>query len=251
MKAYIDFGNTAFKIIKESNPREIKSYFYSTFEFDSFVDYLNADNIDEIFYITVAPKKTYAILSKLDIKIQEIKKELVLPYIPVNCDISTAGIDRIFNVYYMYEQKRYPALTIDAGTALNVEILDNTGTFIGGLIMSNPVEVLGNLIKKAEGLQRFKRFFEELDFENIPTIGVDTFSSIAAGLYYEILPGFKELITLLSSKYNTPPQVYLTGGLGVIFYKILNNKVKDVELEYNSTLTLEGLKSFIDKKWKK
>lgn len=253
MIAYIDFGNTAFKILPKHSSDEIRRFYYSRLDRNEVTDYFGALGINQGYYITSAKMKSDKVLKilNLDIELTEIKRGFVIPYLDVKCDIGTTGIDRLINVFYLQSVGKNPVLTIDAGTAVNIEIIDSAGSFIGGFIMSNPIDVTRELLNKAEGLTKFSDFFRNFNFADIPEIGDSTVTSISAGLFYQIVPGFKAILSKLEGKMGVLPRVIVTGGLGIVFYKILSHSGIKSRMEYEPALTLKGLRIFVETKWRK
>jgi type III pantothenate kinase len=146
------------------------------------------------------------------------------------------GIDRLLNaVAAKIGARRFDAvIIIDAGSAVTVDLLDDTGAFRGGAILPG-FRLMGQALHDHTALLPLIEFREP----NPSLPGTNTEAAIKAGIYWAIAGGVKALIRQLTTcaRSRRHPEVYLTGGdAGLIF------PVMEPGYEHIPHLTLEGIR---------
>lgn len=117
------------------------------------------------------------------------------------------GADRVANAFAMYHLGVFPAICVDLGTATNIDILDLSGSYIGGAIMPGPQTAVHSLLQDAEMLQDF-------DFSIPPkAIGSSTEDCLRVGCVRGYKFGLEALINAMAFELGQSPRVYITGGL--------------------------------------
>jgi len=162
--------------------------------------------------------------------------------VPIEVDVlfpEKVGIDRLLNGLSAncIRKEGQPAIIVDSGTAITVDVVDAAGTFRGGAIL--PGILLG-----AKSLHEETTTLPHVDVWNLlrnepDVLGRCTESAIASGLYWGHLGAVKELVSryrdLLNSSGGPAPLVLLTGGASVILAPYLSEAVREPEL------SLQGL----------
>ena len=144
------------------------------------------------------------------------------------------GIDRLLNA--VAASRRVPAglaaVLIDAGSAITVDWLDETGAFAGGAIFP------GRRLM-AQALHDYTALLPLVELQNSspPLPGTSTGGAIEAGVFWAAAGGIQALITRLIARATSAAKVFMTGGDGPLLAGALNH---DVELW--PTMTLEGIR---------
>lgn len=121
------------------------------------------------------------------------------------------GIDRLLGAVAANRLRAAdrPAVVIDLGTAITVDLVAADGSFQGGAI-------LPGIGLSARALHQFTDLLPLLDMaalaEPPPALGTSTDSALRSGLYWGAVGGCRELIARLTHDVGQPPQVFLTGG---------------------------------------
>lgn len=102
-----------------------------------------------------------------------------------------------------------PAIIVDLGTAITVDLVSAQGAFLGGAI-------LPGIALAARSLHEFTDLLPLLDMtalgEPPAALGTATVEAMQSGIYWGAVGGMRHLISLLSDAAGGGPQVYLTGG---------------------------------------
>lgn len=102
-----------------------------------------------------------------------------------------------------------PAIVVDLGTAITVDLVNSQGVFLGGAI-------LPGIGMSARALYEFTDLLPLLDMrvlrEPPPALGKSTTDAMQSGLYWGAVGGVRELITRLNADGSSSAQVFLTGG---------------------------------------
>ncbi len=151
-----------------------------------------------------------------------------------NIDISSLGSDRIANLIALADlakksKIKLPALSIDFGTAITFELLDEDYNFIGGAIMPGRALLRKTLNDNTAGLPLI-----DIEETYISKIGKNTKESILIGVdlgvigsVEKIIEGFKETINIKT--------ILATGGDADFFVKQIEN------LKLCNSLTRNGI----------
>ena len=130
--------------------------------------------------------------------------------LPIEADVEAperVGLDRLFNaiaVAARMEQGR-AALIVDAGSAVTVDLLDETAAFAGGVIFPG-------LRLMAASLHEHTAQLPLVDIAKMPPVPArNTADAIEAGVLHAVLGGIERVLQFLFSEH-TNALVYLTGG---------------------------------------
>jgi type III pantothenate kinase len=121
------------------------------------------------------------------------------------------GIDRLLGAVSanVLRPRDTPAVVVDLGTAITVDLVAADGSFQGGAI-------LPGIGLAAQALHEFTDLLPLLDMQSLaeppPALGANTVSAMRAGIYWGAIGGVRHLIDLLAAGLPTTPQVFLTGG---------------------------------------
>jgi type III pantothenate kinase len=121
------------------------------------------------------------------------------------------GIDRLLGAVAVnhIRNSNSPAIVVDLGTAITVDLVEVDGAFAGGAI-------LPGIGLSARALHEFTDLLPQLDMHALAeppsALGTDTIAAMRAGIYWGAVGGVRQLIELLGRQLAGAPQVFLTGG---------------------------------------
>lgn len=102
-----------------------------------------------------------------------------------------------------------PAVIIDAGTAITVDLVDAAGTFQGGAILPGFRLVARALAAGTDALPEADSLFASTA---PPTVGKATEEAIRSGLFWGGVGAINELVRRMSAELDEKPQVFVAGG---------------------------------------
>ncbi|MGO8690048.1 MAG: type III pantothenate kinase [Thermoguttaceae bacterium] len=143
------------------------------------------------------------------------------------------GVDRLLDALAAnaLRQPGRPAVVIDVGTAVTVDLVSAAGAFLGGAI-------LPGIAMSARALHEFTDLLPLVDFSELaappPALGTDTVAALRAGLFWGAVGGLRELIGQLAGAER--PEVILTGGASPAVAELLGQSARLVP-----HLTLAGI----------
>lgn len=143
-----------------------------------------------------------------DVQVQEIAHaHLKLP--TAVRQISRLGIDRLAGglAANQLRHAERPAIVIDAGTAITIDVVSAAGVFLGGMIA--PGLQLG---REALADHTYQLPEVELHTQMPALIGNDTSSAIQAGVFWMIVAGIEGILGRLQRELAGPCDVFATGG---------------------------------------
>jgi type III pantothenate kinase len=148
------------------------------------------------------------------------------------------GVDRLLDAVAA-NSRRSPdrsAVIIDAGSAVTVDLLDETGAFVGGVI-------LPGFRLMARALHDYTALLPliETPTEPPPLPGKSTPAALAAGLHASVAGGIRYLLDRYRGLFRIPPQVFLTGGDTALLQPALP------DAEPWPLMTLEGIRLAAEK----
>jgi type III pantothenate kinase len=120
------------------------------------------------------------------------------------------GLDRLFGAVAAKAKvpAGTPAITVDVGTAVTVNLIDAEGVFQGGAIFPGP-----RLMGRA--LHEFTAKLPLIDLCEVSTVelpGKNTAAAIRAGIFAALGGGMVQLTSELADKCTVPPWLFITGG---------------------------------------
>jgi type III pantothenate kinase len=128
--------------------------------------------------------------------------------LPIRVEVSApekVGIDRLLNAVAAAARvpRGTPAVIIDAGSAVTVDLVDETGAFRGGAIFPG-------LAMMARSLHQFTAKLPLIEaFEAHQMPGTDTEAAIRAGVFHAVCGGIDRLVEKLAA---ADARVFLAGG---------------------------------------
>lgn len=141
------------------------------------------------------------------------------------------GADRIADAVAAIEYYGAPVIVVDFGTATNIEIIDDTGAFAGGIIAPGLVTSANALFSAAARLPR-------IDITTpASVIGKNTRHAVQSGLTYGEIDRIDGLVKRVFDELGYTSPVVATGGLSS---RVLS--LSSTITAVNDNLTLEGLR---------
>ena len=169
------------------------------------------------------------------------------------------GIDRLVDAVAAnrLRQPERPAVIVDVGTAITVDLVSADGAFLGGAI-------LPGLQMSARAMHEFTDLLPLVDVSDLaappPALGAATVPAMESGLFWGAVGAIRQLIeqyqaatggravnwsgssTATPTEHSTAtptqnsPEVFLTGGAGVAVAELIGPNVR-----YEPNLTLAGI----------
>jgi len=141
------------------------------------------------------------------------------------------GSDRIANAVAAYEEYGGPCIFIDFGTATTFGVVDQGGSFLGGLICPGIKLSSEALVTGTAKLPRFE--FVRPD----AVIGRTTLTNLQSGMYYGYVGLVKNIVRKIRQELGQEAYVVATGGMAVLIAE--ESKAID---KLDGLLTLKGLR---------
>ena len=194
---------------------------------------LRKENFEAVVIASVVPILTdtieKAIIKYLQIPIYVIGKDLKID-IDYSSYKSQAGIDRLVNISGGVYKYGNALIIIDIGTALTIDVADNKGAFIGGVIFPGI-----HSLNQALSSNTAKLPFTDLKkIEHI--IGTSTEECIQGGVYFGYIYAIDGIIEKMKAEIPYPVTVIATGG-----YSSLLKDCKNINI-FDENLTLDGIR---------
>lgn len=147
------------------------------------------------------------------------------------------GIDRLVDAVAVNRLRQVdrPAVIVDVGTAITVDLVSADGAFLGGAI-------LPGIEMAARALHHFTDLLPLVNLSDLdappPALGTATQSAMRSGLFWGTVGAIRQLIEQLSQTADgqSRPEVFLTGGAGAAVAGLLGPDV-----HYVPNLTLSGI----------
>ncbi|HEX4130468.1 MAG TPA: type III pantothenate kinase [Pirellulales bacterium] len=144
-----------------------------------------------------ATRITLLASSDLDLKVSLPRPDMV-------------GIDRLLGAVAANRLRNAarPAIVVDLGTAITVDLVSPQGAFMGGAI-------LPGIFMSARAMHEFTDLLPFIDMHALaeppPALGTGTVEAMTSGLFWGAVGGVRTLIELFSPP-SSRPEVFLTGG---------------------------------------
>ena len=148
------------------------------------------------------------------------------------------GIDRLAAAVGVSAVRREntPAIVIDFGTAITVDLIATDGAFLGGAILPGVSTSAEALHKGTDALPVVRPQFEG---KSPKAVGKNTEDAIRAGLYWGAVGAVRELIARQRDGLVIPPQVLVTGSTSPDMARLLGSP--EYTVRYVPHLVLAGL----------
>lgn len=230
-----DIGNSRVKFRTDDN---VIAYEYFTDNLTDFLNTIEKGSYKAFYYSSVNIDAEKFILENLSKKIELI--ENARNHIDINTpidftNITGMGTDRMLSLLAVQKLTDSPLVTIDCGTAVTVNLLDEDSICLGGVI-------LPGFYTQSKALHNFTSnlpLVEELN--NRGYFGQNTADAIRYGILNAIVGGIKT--TIDHSSFSSVPDVFVTGGYGQIIQNRLLNYYPSVI--YDENLVIKGIEKLI------
>lgn len=152
------------------------------------------------------------------IEIMEINK--IKNKIKTEYDLNKLGIDRYMTIFKSQNDKEYPAILIDTGTADTFDFIDRKGIHIGGFITPG-------LSTMAKSLAKFTYALKEVEPEDGGLrVGKNTEEAIKYGIYMEWVTSIIAFVKL-SENLISARRAIVCGGNALRLKDFLRNSIID------------------------
>jgi len=141
-------------------------------------------------------------------------RNLTYTDLPIAVDVQNperVGMDRLVAAVAVNQLRNpgSPAVIVDAGTAITVDLVNPAGHFLGGAILPGLRLISQALASKTDQLPRVDWNFQG----SVPEpLGTSTETAIRSGLFWGSVGAIRELVARIGATASGSPQVYLTGG---------------------------------------
>jgi type III pantothenate kinase len=124
-----------------------------------------------------------------------------------------------------------PAVVVDVGSAITVDLVDAGGAFLGGAI-------LPGIAMSARALHEFTDLLPQIDMAELaeppPALGAATVAALRSGLFWGAVGAVRQLVEQLTG--NSHAEVFVTGGAGPVVAQLMGTAAR-----YVPHLTLAGI----------
>ena len=158
--------------------------------------------------------------------------------LPISVGLERAdmvGIDRLLDAVAANHLRRssHPAIVIDLGSAITVDLVSAEGAFLGG-------SILPGIAMSARALHEFTDLLPAVEMSELadppPPLGDSTIPAMRSGLYWGAVGAIRELIARLTADQPEGADVFLTGGAGSAVAGLLGRTARHI-----THLTLAGI----------
>jgi len=147
-----------------------------------------------------------AVQDSLDQKILLIGREFPLEMKVAVENPETMGTDRLVTAFAAYQVVESAVAVADFGTALTIDLVNDKGIFLGGVI-------LPGLNTSALSLKEHTTALPLVKPEGpTGTYGINTVTAIQNGIYYGAIGALREVVERYAEELGQWPQVVVTGG---------------------------------------
>ena len=184
-------------------------------------------NLDQSIICSVVPKASVLVAAILKKKLCQaplvIGKNLKVPIKNGYQIPQQVGQDRLICGYAARELYGCPAIVIDLGTAITVDIVSCKGGYQGGIIVPGIRLTAQSLFRNAVLLPNVKIARPK------SLIGRTTSESILSGIFHGYGALLDGLILRISKELKKKPRIILTGGHAKLMKKFLHKKVDIID----------------------
>ncbi len=150
-------------------------------------------------------------------------------------DVQQMGVDRWVAMLAAYQRFQSAVCVIDCGTAVTLDVVDNEGKHLGGLIMPGLNMMRQSLYWGANGIQ-FHHGKESLFADN-------TADAVSGGSFHLLVSGLNGLYQQYKKQIETSIACVVTGGDGEKVAKYM-----ECDCQYEAYLILYGLRLIAESK---
>jgi type III pantothenate kinase len=138
--------------------------------------------------------------------VQWVGRDLDLPIKVTTKEPEKTGVDRVLVTAAAFEQLEKACVVVDAGTALTVNLCDNTGSLVGGAIAPGAQPMLESMHKQTAKLPEVKFEAPASDY------GDDTESAMRHGVLQSLRGLVQSMAERWAERQGNWPEVIATGG---------------------------------------
>ncbi|WP_197527547.1 type III pantothenate kinase [Posidoniimonas polymericola] len=148
------------------------------------------------------------------------------------------GIDRLLAGVAANRLRRpeSPAIVVDLGTALTIDLIAADGAFEGGAILPGLRMASRALHDQTDALPDIA--MQQLE-DSPDAVGRNTVDALRAGLFWGAVGAIREVVARQRDRLTVPPQLYLTGGAAPSVARLLGGP--DCTVRYLPHLVLSGV----------
>lgn len=162
---------------------------------------------------------------------QFIGKDILVPMPVLTDQPEKVGVDRLVNALAAYEKTNICTIVVDAGTAITIDVINDDGAFMGGIIAPG-------MGISSKALHHFTALLPEITIEKPKNVlEKNTKGAINSGIYWGTVGMISRLINMLCDELKCQPAIIATGGDA----QLLAPEIPQITAVIPS-LTLEGIK---------
>ncbi|HLD29476.1 MAG TPA: type III pantothenate kinase, partial [bacterium] len=150
----------------------------------------------------------------------------------VDYPLEKVGADRLANLLGLPDGS-FPAIFIDFGTAVTVDVADKEKKYLGGAILPGYKISVESLFRNTAKIRRCRTG------RAVRFLGKDTGKAVGSGVFAGIIGGIDFLLEQYCMLFNRPPVIVITGGGYMPEFRRF--KIRGF---YDPLLTLRGLFNF-------
>lgn len=150
---------------------------------------------------------------------QDVVRGLTFENIPIKIEVDfpeKVGVDRLLAAVTANEIRDpfRPAIVVDLGTAVKVDLVDENGIFRGGAIAPGLRMSAIAMEQQTDALPQLdvEPMLKTMNAREISSVGTNTLAAIQAGLFWGMVGTIRELVTQTAKQLTVPPEIFLTGG---------------------------------------
>ncbi|MBL0045752.1 MAG: type III pantothenate kinase [Flavobacteriales bacterium] len=216
----LDIGNSRTKIGLFAEGRLLRASHLPNGDGAAAKVFLENDHVDRVVLGSVAAEAPDLITALASIApIHVIQGDSPSPLKSAYSTMSTLGVDRLANAVganRLFPDR--PALAVDLGTCVTYDLVDASGTFLGGLISPG-------LRMRAKAMNTFSARLPLVEpAENVSLIGRSTEECLASGTHHGLLAELRSMISGIGQQ-QPHLAVVLTGGDAPRFARALENGI--------------------------
>lgn len=241
----VDIGNTSISLAVSKGQRVLKEWHIDTIldaqklipRFSVLIKNMKKryPAITEVAICSVVPKALSVIepLLQREIKINSfvIGRDIKVPIVNRYRNPRQVGQDRLVCAYAAKMKYGVPAIVIDLGTAITLDVVSHKGEYLGGVIVPGIRLSAESLFKKTAMLPKI-----EIKGPAV-VIGKTTQESILSGIFFGYGALCRGMVQLISRQLKEKPKIILTGGHASLMRKYIG---KDIQL-VDKNLVFKGI----------
>ncbi len=196
--------------------------------------------VKRVIISSVVPQLT-PVYEATSVKYLNVKPMIVNTNIklPIKIDIDSpdeVGADRIVNSVAGFTIYGGPVIIVDFGTATTFDVINESGSYIGGVIIPGPVTSMAELARRAVKLFEVKMEQPER------VVGRSTAQALKSGMFYGNIGQVDFILRKIIEETGfEKPSIIATGGLAQVV-----SEASELISKADPTLTLEGLRLIAD-----